>query len=532
MHISCTILLLSLFVHVHSSNLDHDWLKWTLQHGKIYPNQTEAAFRRAVWDRNVRMVLEHNREVLRGRRNFTLGLNHLADMTSEEVNQKLNGLKVDEVAWVTNYTRKVTLPRSLDWRTNGLVGPVQDQTSEEVNQKLNGLKVDEVARVTNYTRKVTLPRSLDWRTKGLVGPVQDQERQIFTPPPKKSLLIPEPPLTKNKLLNKFCFEICTFFLSLKTPEKVNQKLYSLKVDEVARVTNYMKKTSEEVNQNLNGLKMDEVARVTNYTRKMTLPRSSDWRTKGLVGPIQNQISEEGNQKLNIFKVDEVARDTNYSKVTLPRSLDWRTKGLVSPVQDQGICGSCWAFSSLGALEGQMKKRTGNLVPLSPQNLLDCSSVDGNHGCRGGYITKAYRYVIRNRGVDSERFYPYERQSGKCRYSPKGKAGYCSNFRVLPGGDERALKATLADVGPLAVAVNAMLPSFHLYRGGIYDDPDCEAKFINHAVLLVGYGSDRGREFWLLKNSWGSAWGEDGFIRISRNRNNVCGVANFAVYPQL
>nr|XP_061808160.1 procathepsin L-like [Nerophis lumbriciformis] len=325
MHISCTILLLSLFVHVHSSNLDHDWLKWTLQHGKIYPNQTEAAFRRAVWDRNVRMVLEHNREVLRGRRNFTLGLNHLADMTSEEVNQKLNGLKVDEVAWVTNYTRKVTLPRSLDWRTNGLVGPVQDQ---------------------------------------------------------------------------------------------------------------------------------------------------------------------------------------------------------------GICGSCWAFSSLGALEGQMKKRTGNLVPLSPQNLLDCSSVDGNHGCRGGYITKAYRYVIRNRGVDSERFYPYERQSGKCRYSPKGKAGYCSNFRVLPGGDERALKATLADVGPLAVAVNAMLPSFHLYRGGIYDDPDCEAKFINHAVLLVGYGSDRGREFWLLKNSWGSAWGEDGFIRISRNRNNVCGVANFAVYPQL
>ncbi|XP_057683221.1 cathepsin S, ortholog 1 isoform X4 [Corythoichthys intestinalis] len=501
MHISCTILLLSLFVHVHSSNLDHDWLKWTLQHGKIYPNQTEAAFRRAVWDRNVRMVLEHNREVLRGRRNFTLGLNHLADMTSEEVNQKLNGLKVDEVAWVTNYTRKVTLPRSLDWRTNGLVGPVQDQTSEEVNQKLNGLKVDEVARVTNYTRK--------------------------------------------------------------TPEKVNQKLYSLKVDEVARVTNYMKKTSEEVNQNLNGLKMDEVARVTNYTRKMTLPRSSDWRTKGLVGPIQNQISEEGNQKLNIFKVDEVARDTNYSKVTLPRSLDWRTKGLVSPVQDQvrqiiiilppkiinsrttsfkkscltspvskGICGSCWAFSSLGALEGQMKKRTGNLVPLSPQNLLDCSSVDGNHGCRGGYITKAYRYVIRNRGVDSERFYPYERQSGKCRYSPKGKAGYCSNFRVLPGGDERALKATLADVGPLAVAVNAMLPSFHLYRGGIYDDPDCEAKFINHAVLLVGYGSDRGREFWLLKNSWGSAWGEDGFIRISRNRNNVCGVANFAVYPQL
>ncbi|KAK5883575.1 hypothetical protein CesoFtcFv8_019887 [Champsocephalus esox] len=157
-----------------------------------------------------------------------------------------------------------------------------------------------------------------------------------------------------------------------------------------------------------------------------------------------------------------------------------------------MCGSCWAFSSLGALEGQMKRRTGVLVPPSPQNLVDCSTSNGNHGCRGGYISKSFSYVIRNRGVDSEKFYPYEHQNGKCRYSVRGKAGYCSDFHILPGGDEGALQAAVASEGPVAVALNAMLKSFHLYRGGLYNVPNCNAKFINHAVLVVGYGRRRTR----------------------------------------
>ncbi|KAJ4928199.1 hypothetical protein JOQ06_015993 [Pogonophryne albipinna] len=152
----------------------------------------------------------------------------------------------------------------------------------------------------------------------------------------------------------------------------------------------------------------------------------------------------------------------------PQSVDWRKHGLVSPVQNQGMCGSCWAFSSLGALEGQMKRRTGVLVPLSPQNLVDCSTSDGNHGCRGGYISKSFSYVIRNRGVDSEKFYPYKHQNGKCLYSVRGKAGYCSDFHILPGGDEGALQAAVASEGPVAVVLNAMLKSFHLYRGGLYN----------------------------------------------------------------
>uniref|UniRef100_A0A3Q3BIY7 Cathepsin L1-like n=1 Tax=Haplochromis burtoni TaxID=8153 RepID=A0A3Q3BIY7_HAPBU len=239
--------------------------------------------------------------------------------------------------------------------------------------------------------------------------------------------------------------------------------------------------------------------------------------------------------MNGLKLEETVNFTNgtfkdVSDSPLPANVDWRKEGLVGPVRNQGLCGSCWAFSSLGALEGQLKKHTGTLVSLSPQNLVDCSTQDGNLGCRGGYITKAYSYVIRNGGVDSESFYPYEHKNGKCRYSVQGRAGYCSKFSVLPEGDEKMLQKVLASVGPISVAVNAMLESFHMYSGGLYNVPSCNPKLINHAVLLVGYGTDGGQDYWLVKNSWGTAWGEGGYIRLARNKNNLCGIASFPVYP--
>ncbi|XP_071356512.1 cathepsin K-like isoform X3 [Trachinotus anak] len=330
MHILCVVLLLAFPVLGHSSSaLNKMWEEWKIKHHKVYDNQTESTYRREVWQKNLHLIVRHNQEASAGKHNFTLGLNHLADMTTEEINENVNGLKMEEPVNFTNGTFK----------------------------EVSGLSI-------------------------------------------------------------------------------------------------------------------------------------------------------------------------------PQSVDWRKNGLVGPVQNQGLCGSCWAFSSLGALEGQLKKRTGVLVPLSPQNLVDCSTSDGNHGCRGGYISKAFKYVIRNGGVDSEKFYPYEHQNGKCRYSVKGKAGYCSDLHILPSGDERALQAAVASVGPVAVAVNAMLPSFQHYRGGLYNVPACNPRFTNHAVLVVGYGTDRGQDYWLVKNSWGTEWGEEGFIRLARNKNNLCGIASFAVYPTL
>ncbi|KAJ0054906.1 hypothetical protein NL108_007095, partial [Boleophthalmus pectinirostris] len=220
--------------------------------------------------------------------------------------------------------------------------------------------------------------------------------------------------------------------------------------------------------------------------------------------LADMTADEVNHKLNGLKPEKLNTVRNVtlkslSDLNIPQTVDWREHGLVSSVQNQGLCGSCWAFSALGALEGQMSKQTGVLVQLSPQNLVDCSVMDGNHGCKGGYISKSYSYIIRNQGIDSEQFYPYEHQNGLCRYSVKGKAGHCSNFHILPRGDEKMLASVVANVGPVAVAVNAMLPSFHLYRGGVYSDPKCNPNAINHAVLVVGYGTEKGEDYWLVKN---------------------------------
>ncbi|XP_053497664.1 procathepsin L isoform X3 [Ictalurus furcatus] len=250
--------------------------------------------------------------------------------------------------------------------------------------------------------------------------------------------------------------------------------------------------------------------------------------------LSDMTAEEINAKLNGLRMENVLLDTNknfklLSDSPVPDRLDWTEKGLVSPVQNQGMCGSCWAFSAAGALEAQMVKKMGRMVPLSAQNLVDCSVKEGNHGCKGGFMTKAFNYVIHNKGIDSDAFYPYQHKEGLCRYSPQGRAGSCSSFQILPQVNESVLLNTVALIGPVSVGINAKLASFHRYRSGIYTDPLCDPRTVNHAVLVVGYGTEGGQDYWLVKNSWGTAWGEKGYVRMARNRNE-CGIANFAVFP--
>nr|XP_056709179.1 cathepsin S [Euleptes europaea] len=217
------------------------------------------------------------------------------------------------------------------------------------------------------------------------------------------------------------------------------------------------------------------------------------------------------------------------EVIIPDSIDWRDKGCVTEVKSQGACGSCWAFSSVGALEGQLKLKTGKLISLSPQNLVDCSSMYGNHGCNGGFMTKAFQYIIDNKGIDSEASYPYTGQAGPCRYNPAARAATCSRYVELPNSDEAALKVAVATVGPISVAIDATHETFFLYKSGVYDDPHCSQE-VNHAVLVIGYGTLDGKDYWLVKNSWGQYFGDKGYIRIARNRGNRCGIATWGCYP--
>jgi cathepsin L len=215
---------------------------------------------------------------------------------------------------------------------------------------------------------------------------------------------------------------------------------------------------------------------------------------------------------------------------MPEIVDWRTKGAVTEVKNQGQCGSCWAFSATGALEGQNFRKTGKLVSLSEQNLIDCSEAFGNHGCQGGLMDFAFQYIKENHGIDTEESYPYEAENDKCRYTKKDIGASDVGYVDIPQDDETALMKAVATMGPVSIAIDASQESFQFYAKGVYHEPACSSKDLDHGVLIVGYGTESGEDYWLVKNSWGTTWGDNGYIKMARNKGNQCGVASAASYP--
>ncbi|XP_043915938.1 digestive cysteine proteinase 2-like [Protopterus annectens] len=224
----------------------------------------------------------------------------------------------------------------------------------------------------------------------------------------------------------------------------------------------------------------------------------------------------------------------YSRVIVPESIDWRLYGAVTPVKDQAVCGSCWSFATTGALEGALFIKTGNLVRLSEQMLVDCTWGFGNNACDGGEEWRAYEWVMKHGGIaTSDTYGPYMGQNGYCHSNQSHLVAKVKNYTNVTSGDAEALRLAIFKNGPVAVSIDAAHKSFSFYSNGVYFEPQCgnTTDRLDHAVLAVGYGVLQGEPYWLVKNSWSTYWGNDGYILMSTKDNN-CGVATDATYPTL
>jgi C1A family cysteine protease len=246
----------------------------------------------------------------------------------------------------------------------------------------------------------------------------------------------------------------------------------------------------------------------------------------------NQFSDLSHSEfislLNLKPKTQLSSNYVYHDGDYPLSVDWRSKGVVNPSVDQMFCGSCWAFSAIGAIEAALAIKQGKLEVLSKQQLVDCSSAFGNEGCNGGWMDYAFKYAMKN-DIARESDYKYEGEAKTCRINRinSSKPGFRIKGYVDVAPYSVQSLAAAVSTQPVSIAVDAS--SWQFYSGGVIDS-DCGSN-LNHATLAVGYSLDPKNAYWIIKNSWGHRWGEDGFLKVAVTEGaGLCGVLTVPSYP--
>ncbi|KAL0895157.1 hypothetical protein ABMA27_013608 [Loxostege sticticalis] len=253
--------------------------------------------------------------------------------------------------------------------------------------------------------------------------------------------------------------------------------------------------------------------------KMINQRNAESKTATFgINRFTDMTTEEALQRFTCLRgiVDDntCPSATEMVRDVVPDSFDWRDKKKVTRVKDQGNCGSCWAFSAVGNLEGQYAIKHNKLRELSEQQIVDCDEND--YGCGGGWMASAFVWLQKHGGIESEEDYPYVAPKDQsCKFDKSKAVATVSGCKMFNGKDENALKQVLVSNGPLSIAIDAT--GIMGYFGGIVED--CPAGGLNHGVLLVGYGIENTTEYWIIKNSWSADWGEQGYFRVKMHENS-------------
>ena len=290
-------------------------------------------------------------------------------------------------------------------------------------------------------------------------------------------------------------------------------------------------------------------RLTVFAQNAKIVLEHDAKAEGFALGLDNQFADWTAEEFAAYqkvhsrpKPSQAGATHEVSGGDTPTAVDWRTEGVVADIKNQGSCGSCWTFSTVVSIEGAAARKTGKLVTLSEQNLVDCvkkDQIDGGDeccmGCSGGLMDNAFDYIIKNQdgGIDTEDSYGYTGKDGTCAFDKANVGATISNWTDVAVGDEVALADAIANAGPVSIALDAS-KQWQLYSGGILKPRSIlgcssDPTHADHGVAIVGYGTDDGVDYWWIRNSWGTTWGESGYMRLERGVN-ACGVANFASYP--